>query len=479
VNRSRRTAALLVSISFGWLLLFAHNGIRAPFSGDDLMNLHGYLSQPASALLLDNLRFWSTSYRPLGGLFYVSLWDAFGFNPLPFRLACFALLALNLGLLWRFTLRLSGSREIAFLALLLAGYHAWFVDLYYSTGTVYDLLCYAFFLGAFNFYLGIRGRGAGLSWRQTGILTALYICALNAKEMAVTLPLLLAAYEAVYQARAVRDGRLAWLVREGRGVLICGLATALYVAGKLTGPGSLAEVPAYHISISPVRYLHTFFIYLNPLLYQDHVFRSPNTSQLLLAMLAAALLLRSRPLLFAWCFVIFSLLPVAFIAHYAGFFLYLPMAGWALYAAVMLSKARAFLLALLIRAAKPGETWAARMRMASIAALPPLLALFLAPHHWSESARTLRLFESVQPPTRELSTELLALRPSLPKGARVLYLDDPLPKDGYTLLFLTRLLYHDMSIAVERAPQSPTPRGGFDAIFIFRDGRLAEWPGPG
>src|SRR5204863_490713 len=190
---------VLVFIAFGWLLLFAHHGLRAQFSGDDLMNLHGYLSRPPASLIVDNLHYWSTSYRPLGGLFYVALYRWFGFDPLPFRAACFGLLALNLSLLWRFTLRLSGSREVAFLALLLAGYHAWLVDLYYSTGTVYDLLCYAFFLGAFNVYLGVRERGRDQSWRDVAIVTVLYVCALNAKEMAVTFPVLLAIYEAIYR----------------------------------------------------------------------------------------------------------------------------------------------------------------------------------------------------------------------------------------------------------------------------------------
>ena len=311
--------AVLVFIAFGWLLLFAHNGLWAQFSGDDLTNLHGYLSRSPASLIVDNLRYWSTSYRPLGGLFYVALYRLFGFNPLPFRVVCFGLLALNLGLLWRFTLRLSGSREVAFLALLLAGFHAWFVDLYYSTGTVYDLLCYSFYLGAFNLYLGVRAQGLALATRHLGMLTALYVCALNAKEMAVSLPVLLAAYEVIYHGRALRESGRHWPWREGRGVLVTGLLTLPYVIGKLTAGGSLTENPAYRLTISPSHYLHTFHLYLNPLLYQEHVFRDANTIQLLLAMLGIALWQRSRPLMFAWCFLLVSLLPIAFMAHYAAF----------------------------------------------------------------------------------------------------------------------------------------------------------------
>jgi len=459
VRRQDISQASLVFIALGWLLLFAHTGLTAPLSGDDLMNLHGYLNRTPVSLMVDNLRYWSTSYRPLGGLFYVALYHCFGFDPLPFRVACFGLLALNLSLLWRFTLGLSGSREVAFLALLIGGYHAWFVDLYYSTGTVYDLLCYAFYLGAFNVYLEVRARGLVPGWRCVGIVAALYVCALNSKEMAVSFPVMLAAYEIIYHGRT-----LPRLWREGRGVLVTGLLTLPYVAGKLMGAGSLVENPAYRLTISPGRYLDTFHLYLNPLLYQGHVFRDSNTVQLLLGMLALGIWWRNRPLLFAWCFLLVSLLPVAFIAHYSAFFLYLPMAGWSLYAAGLLVMVRKSLLRLL-----PGE----RLQTASVVALPVLLVLFLAPQHQQQSAKTLRIFESVQPPSRRLAREMIALRPGLAHGARVLFVGDPFAKDEYFLLFLTRLLYRDMSITVERTPLR-IGQERYDAVFTFYQGHFKD-----
>jgi hypothetical protein len=468
---------LLVLIAFGWLLLFAHRGLTAPFSGDDLMNLHGYLGRSPVSLLVDNLRYWSTSYRPLGGLCYLALYSWFGFDPLPFRVACFGLLALNLGLLWRFTLRLSGSRQVAFLALLLAGYHAWFVDLYYSTGTVYDLLCYAFYLGAFNLYLGVRAQGLALAPRHLGTMAALYVCALNAKEMAVTLPVLLACYEVVYHRRALRASGRHWPFREGRAILATGLLTLPYVVGKLTARGSLIENPAYRLSVSPANYLHAFHIYLNPLLYREHVFRDSNTIQLLLAMLAFALWRRSRPLLFAWCFVLISLLPVAFIAHHSGFFLYLPMAGWSLYASMLLAGLRGHLAGLIVRVAR---LHAGRVQFVSAIAAPLLVSLFLAPLHWRESAKTLRIFESVQPPTRQLAGDLIALRPALPRGARVLFINAPFAADGHVLLFLTRLVYRDIGITVEEASvgPAPLPNRHYDAVFAFQQGRLVNATAP-
>jgi hypothetical protein len=312
-----------------------------------------------------------------------------------------------------------------------------------------------------------------------GIMTALYVGALNAKEMAVSLPVLLAAYEVIYHGRALGGSGPHWPWREGRGVLVTGLLTLPYVIGKLTAGGSLVENPAYRLTISPGHYLHTFHLYLNPLLYQEHVFHDPNTIQLLLAMLGIALWQRRRPLLFAWCFLLVSLLPVAFIAHYSAFFLYLPMAGWSLYAAVLLVIARRLLASLFVRL---GRLQAGRVQIVSVVALPLVLSLFLAPHHRRESEKTLRIFESVQPPSRQLAQELIALRPTLPRGARVLFLDHPFAKDEYFYLFLVRLLYRDMSITVEEAPVGHGPRTGHghhDAVFMFQQGRLVDATGPG
>src|SRR5262249_12378340 len=151
----------------------------------------------------------------------------------------------------------------AFLATLLASYHAWFVDLYRNTGTVYDLLCYAFYLSAFMLYVRIRRMGRAPGWREMLTIAALYCAALDAKEMAVSLAVVLLIYELVFHfGKGI----------EARTVLVTAAMTVVYIAGKLTGPDNLLENPAYRVSISPGRYLDTFHLYLNPLLYQDHFF---------------------------------------------------------------------------------------------------------------------------------------------------------------------------------------------------------------
>jgi hypothetical protein len=445
-----------------WFLYFAHGGLQASLSGDDLSNLCRYLQKPAHDLIFDLLRFWSTAYRPLGALFYVPLYRVFGLNPLPYRIVCFTMLGLNLVLLYRFCARLTNSREIAFLATFLVSYHAWFVDLYYSAGTIYDLLCYPLYLSSLLVYTGIRAHGRTPGPRALIGIGFLYVLALDAKEMAVTLPLILFLHEIVFHTAGLSNWR-AWLTRDSRAVWMTGGITLIYIAGKLTGPGSLITSPDYAPAISPGRFLDTFHLYLNPLFYQEHWFHDSNTVQILVGMLVLAAGLRSRVLLFAWFWLLLTVLPVAFIAHYAAFFMYLPAAGWALYAATLLVTVRRAV----VRFLPPGEM----ITRASQAILFLGLAGFLAPLHARESPKTLKLFMSVALPSREITEDLARLRPVLRHGARVVFVNGPFPE--YFLPCATRLFYRDMTIDVERTQSaSSSEYSHYDAVFGFRGSRL-------
>jgi hypothetical protein len=436
-----------VLFCIAYLLWFAAGGLGARFTADDLMNLNVHLALSLPRLLLANLAFWTPAYRPMGGVVYVAVYRLLGFHPLPFRVVCFALLLGNLALLYSVCLRLTEQREVALLATLLATYHAWLVDLYYSTGTIYELLCFAFYFAALRYYVGIRRTGAGLHWRQWAVFLALYVCALNSKELAVTLPLAVACYEGIWHGRK-------WYAR---GALVPALLTVPYVVGKLTGPASLAANPAYRPAISAARYLHTFHLYLNVLFYQDHFFRDAHEILLLAAMLLLALWQRSRPLLFAWCFVLFSVLPFIFVPHHSGFFIYLPLAGWALYAAATLGMLR--------RKLAP--------------AVPPAVlflavALALGPLHARESAKSMRVFASARLPTSETIAELRRVQPTLPAGARLFFRDDPFPPRTFYLFFLARLFYHDLTLEVTRAKDGQPMEGRYDAVFQWQEGRLVK-----
>src|SRR5260370_35464333 len=87
------------------------------------------------------------------------------------------------------------------MACLIGAYHAHLADLYYSTGTAYDLLCYLFTFLTLVIYMGIRESGRYPTWRQNGVLLILYLCALGSKEMAVGLPLYVTIYEWLYHGQ--------------------------------------------------------------------------------------------------------------------------------------------------------------------------------------------------------------------------------------------------------------------------------------
>ncbi|HWB97387.1 MAG TPA: hypothetical protein VG672_11805 [Bryobacteraceae bacterium] len=430
------------------------------------MNLYKYVEKPSGALVLDPLRFWSTAYRPLGAWFYVPIYRIFGLNSLPYRLVCFALLGCNLLLLYRLILGLTGLREVALVATFLGSYHAWFIDLYYSAGTIYELLCYGLYLGALLLYMRARSRGRALTgWELAGV-AGLYVLALDAKEMAVSFPVVLAAYECLFPGRPGRTW-LARVTRDAPAVWITAAITAVYIAGKLTGPDSLALVPSYTPHFSAGRYLDTFHLYLNPLFYQENRFHDSNTVQLVLAMLLLGLWRRSRVLLLAWWWLLVTLLPVAFIGHYAAFFEYLPCVGWVLYLASALVAIRRWLVGL----ARASPMWV----RVSQALLMTGLAAFVAPQHIRETRRTLALYQSVQPPSREVVDVLTNLQPKLRRGGKVLFVDDPCPRDSYFLVFVTRLFYDDLTVQVDRAKITPVPPAEYrryDSIFRFGDGGL-------
>lgn len=445
MTRPRLLAAAGAAFLAAYLFWFAGAGIGAPFTDNDLMNLTFHLEPGFGKLLLANVTYWSSAYRPLGGLVYVASYRIFGFTPLPLRIFCFALILANLYLLYRVCARLAPA-EVAALAVLLVTYHAWFVDLYYSSGTVYELLCFAFYFGAFGYYVGIRQRGRMLSRGQWVVFLALYIAALDSKELAVTLPLSVAAYEWFWHR---------W--KELRGILWSAAVTVPYVIGKLSGPDSLAANPQYRPEIGVWRYIRTFDLYLNVLFYSGHFFR-PGKSGILLALMAlAAWRAKSRPMWFGWWFALFSVLPFIFIPHYSGFFMYLPAAGWALYIATAL---------MLLR-----RRFAPRVPAAAVFVA---VALALAPAHAAMSRETLRVFRSAELPTRELTAELRRVQPSLPHGAHVFFESDPFPPGNYWLTFLVRLNYDDPTIEVARRKDGAAEQGSFDAVFRWEDGKLVK-----
>src|ERR1035441_9662684 len=216
-------------------------GLASWFSADDLMNMHIYWARPWPALLKANLAFWSTFYRPAGGLFYRPIFDLWGFHPLPFHIAALALLSVDFALLALVVWQLTGSRWGALIALMLLGINPSASNAYFDTGNIYDVLAYKFFWGAFALYVHSRQAGRPLGWGRLALVFGLFVAALDAKEISVSLPVAVGLYELVWHPPANwRPAELwRWIRQEGRFAVIGGLADIAYIVGKRYGPDSL------------------------------------------------------------------------------------------------------------------------------------------------------------------------------------------------------------------------------------------------
>jgi dolichyl-phosphate-mannose-protein mannosyltransferase len=447
--------SLVIAPAVALLLWLAADGFKAYFSGDDGMNLHtlhGYWTKPFWQIIVSNILFFIPEYRPMGGLFYRSMYAAFGYNPLAFRVACFVLMVGNLALAFLLARRLSGSTAIAALTAFIGAYHPAFQDLYYSSGTVYDLLCFAFYAGSVLYYARVRATG-DFRWKQMVLLAALNVAALNSKEMALTLPAALLSYEWLYFDRAQRR----W-----RGIAASVAITAVFTAGKLMTTNMVTTNDAYRPVLTLERFLETTGHYYDALLC-----RNPRAWPLepLLLIVAAALFawrIRLRHLRWGLAFAFLAMVPILFIPSRSGFVLYLPYFGWAL--------AMASLILHISRRVPPVVPFL-------------LMAAILIPWHVKNRAWMHVGIKAFNEETRATVEQVRALHPQLPLGSILLLVNDPFPPNDWAPLFLYRLRYDDPNLWIDRT-QTMESRPAkadltlYDFIFSFHDRQVTEESAP-
>src|ERR1035437_4219677 len=250
----RKPAFALLTLTY--FLYFNWNGLWVRFGADDMMNMVSCWRPAPVRLLLDLLLPWHGAYRPMAGFFYLPLHHFFGLNPIPYHAVMLAILLGNLYLMYRFALRIGCGELQAGLATLIVAYHAGLSMLYYNTAFIYDVLCFSFYMGAFLCYARVRAQGRLLRGSETALVMGLYLFALDSKEMALTLPMVLLAYEWVYH---IRNGRptswtareiVSWLRGPGRVMLYCVVLNLVYLYGKAFGPDPLLQAPGYRLELS-------------------------------------------------------------------------------------------------------------------------------------------------------------------------------------------------------------------------------------
>ena len=413
------TAALAVA---AWFLGHAWKGLFIYFQGDDMYNLYQAWTTPAWKLLLANLIPFTSVYRPLGAAVYRVLFATAGWNPLAFRVVVYALFLANIFLVYRVARLLTESPGIALLSAFLFSYHHRLIDLYINNGASYDVLCATFFLLALIAYLQARPV----------LFLICYVLALNSKEMAAALPLILLAYDGIYRRRLGSWAVWASLV----------LTAAAFVM-KTSAASAFASVPDYTLHLTARQFFLTTRPELSNLFFLREELNTTEAVLIFALIWGIAIAARSKPLLFAAAFVTLAPLPINFIAYRGFFVMYIPLAGWAMFIATALVEGFDWL-------------WKTMSKREPERVFPALLlAYFLFNIQAGDPYGSFDRVNEEQGYIRTLK-QGLAVRPRLPANGRVLLLHDPFAPDSYNPLIVVRLAYRDNSLLVDREPGKST-----------------------
>jgi hypothetical protein len=338
--------AICVAVLITYFLHFALPALRGGFREDEMMNMGICWRAGALRSLLANITIWKVFcipggalyelplylYRPGGALYYLPLYHFFDLDPLPYRIVQISILVASVPVVFYLSRRLASSRSVAFLAVLGLCYHPRLASLVFVGAFIYDVLCGFFYFAALAYYIHFREKGVSLRPVQLFGFLSLYICALNCKEMAVTLPVIVLIYELLKsQSWADSKAFLRWIWSYAAPSLIAGSLTVFYIYGKLHGSGSLASLDPYRPKYSWANFTASNAKFVGQLLFAGHTI-TPIALLLLWALVFIyAFLRRDRTLQLMAFWIVIVPLPLAFIVPMRGdASLYLLLFGWAM-----------------------------------------------------------------------------------------------------------------------------------------------------
>jgi hypothetical protein len=333
--RSNAVDAVSVIVLVAYFLHFALPSLAGGFNDDEMMNIWGHWFPGALKSLWANICFWRASDRYAGALYYLPLYYFFSLNPLPYRIVQVSILSASIPVVYYLARLLASCRSVAFLAVLALCYHGQLANLVFIGSFIYDVLCGFFYFAALTYYAHIREREACLRPIQSLEFLALYVCALNSKEMAVTLPVIVLIYEVL---KCPRFGEWKQFVRRNWRfavpALIAGLLTVPYIYAKTQGSNALARLPSYRPRYSWHRFTTSNAHFIDELFYLSRTKTYHMTGAMLLAGWTAvflyACLRRDRMLLLMAFWIVITPLPLAFIQLRGGACLYILLFGWAM-----------------------------------------------------------------------------------------------------------------------------------------------------
>jgi len=474
---------VILAAVLAYFVALEQDRIGTYFAADDMMNLATYFRMGPWGALESQFLVWRGFYRPMGAAFYLPLFHWFGLNPAPFQIAILSILALNIFLAFRFALALGSSDLVAGLTALIVAYHPGLTNLHYNVDMIYDVLCFTFFVGGLLLYVSIRRQGRFPRWPEMAAFALLYLCALNSKEMALTMPLVLLAYEVAQTLPSVRAATGSerfprtrqWLALARRPACLVLLTSALALAslyGKKFGVQPIMDRPAYQ----PVLSLERYMAFQKASLYDlsGHLARPGWHGVIVFWALVTYLAWRKpRPLLrFTWAYMLLTPLPIAFLTDRTQGCLYIPLVGSAIFAS-----------ATFLDAARAAADFLSREPLLGRLGRVWILAMLAAGGilFWVNQMRTLKA--TVVKPAAAVQGTVTAsvigllreLNPHVRPRSQVVFLNDPF--SDWDMTFIGTLWFRDRSVHVynQRLEHlSPAELARMDHVFDFRSGRLVQ-----
>lgn len=454
-----RRAIVIDAISIGalvaYFLYFALPAVGGHFADDEIPELYKYWYYGWWKWVWANIFFWRetlTFFRPGGVLYYGVLYHCFGLNPLPYRIAQITILAVTIPMVYYLARSLSSSRSVAFLGVLALCYHAKLISLVFRGSFSYDVLCGFFYFAALTYYIHFREKDVQLRPLQLVVFLALYVCALNFKEMAVTLPVIVLIYEVLKSPRWGNWKQFTrWAYSSTIPALIAGLITAVYIYGRIHGPTSLIIADAYRPRYSWSNFLKSNAYFVSQLFYGVPISEMGLLVLWTLVFIYAFLRRDGMLRLMAFWIVIVPL-PLAFIPIRGGGHLYLLLFGWAMIFGRVGSDLVQLLckFSLLIRRnaadTAAGKTSQTMLRIAATLLVALSLAIFT---RWKNPRSFVRAYQNLGQKTSHVvqAFRALDLRPA--PHSTILVKGNPLiPGQGWNALFIPALLWNDHSLQI-------------------------------
>jgi hypothetical protein len=460
-ERSLSILAGIFILTYFWV--FSYDGLHAFFTYDDgmaLVALHGVFKTPFWKNILEVLEVFTKAFRPAGSIFWRGLYAVFGFDPLPYRIIIHLMLVMNIALVYILARRLALTKEAAALSALIFSYNGSMVDLYYNTSTIYDVLCCTFYVSALMVYVRGRSTGNPLSTGRIAGVVLLYLAALDTKEIAVTLPAVLAIYELIYNFRDLKSRAI---VQRSAGLFAAMFVmAAIYSKVKVTNMG---QNDAYTPKASTQFILGGFARCLQQLtLRNPDAFTMAKAGTVAGVLLAATALIRTRAAFFGLLYMTVALIPVAIIAPRGGYASYVAYPGLALAVGSLLAEARSRLIRL---ARKPQADLASAVILFLLSA--GVLA-YLNAHARKESMGNQTWDQAKRV---DFMAGLKRTIPEFPPNARVIVTEDPWGPD-WGPMFLTILKYHDKDLWLDRLKNMDKPPDftTYDALIKYKEPSL-------